>query len=137
MPTMGESLAQLIPALDDDFESDMMPLGDIVVTGVELVPVVHFLVKDYRPDATGEVGDPWARLLPLDAAQPPTGQPRIPPVSLTIEIMRAAVAKYLDTRIAAGMAPNEAMKLVTGDYTDWGIADSILQFAVYGEEVFN
>lgn len=137
MPTFGESIAATLPALDDEFESDLMPLGDIVVTGVELVPWVHFLVQDYQPDAHGTADDPWATLVPLAAAQPPTGQVQFKPVDLTISTVRAAVAAYLDSRIDRGMPKHEAIKLVDGSYTDAEIADSILQFALYGKEIFS
>lgn len=129
--TAGELIAGSIPARDDDFESDYMPLGDIVVTGVELVPAVHFYVDEYRPDATGADDDPWCVLRPISGF---TGTPRKP---LTQTTVRSAVAAFIDHRIEGGMDFEEARRLVDGSYTDWSIADSILQFALYGEEVLN
>lgn len=137
--TVGQLLAADLPIKDEeDANGDLISLNDIVITGIEAVPWVHFRVQEYDPAATGEIGDAWARLLPLEDAQPDPKEhkQRHVPVSLTAEIMRFAVAKYVDSRIDGGMGLEEARKLMDGSYTDAPIADSILQFALYGEEIF-
>lgn len=129
--TMGQYIAADLPERDDDSESDLISLVDIVITGVE-TPWRHFWVEGYDPEADGKI-KAWAKLLPLkDAADPLPDA-----VLLTSETVRKAVAAYLDSRLEAGMRHSEATRLVDGSYTDAVIADSILQFALYGEEVYN
>jgi hypothetical protein len=141
--TVGELLAADLPARDDESESDLISLVDIVITGIEAVPWVHFIVDDYNPDASGEGPDnAWAILNPLEAAQPPEGiqgtiEPRFEAVYLTTDTVRKAVAAYADARIDGGMALEAVRNLMDGSYTDAVVADSVLQFAIYGEEVFS
>jgi hypothetical protein len=114
-------------------ETDYVSLQDIVITGIEN-DFSFFGVSGYDPDADGD-GAPWAILTPLaDAGK---GEK----VALTITTVRKAVAAFLTNRMTIP-GPNgepvwtssqakEAMEDV-----DAPRADSILQFAVYGEEVF-
>lgn len=131
--SVGQYLAESIPVRDDECESDLMPLADIVVTGIEIVPWTHFYVTNYRPDASGDTDHPWATIAPLDDVQDP--QPE--PLALTADVVRAAVAAYADKRIAGGMSLEDVRDFIDGSYLDASIADSILQLALYGEELLN
>lgn len=113
---------------------DLISLCDIVITGCE-TGLKSFIVEGYKPDGDG-ISVPWATLRPEQGAS--NGSPVQPykPVQLYARTVRQAVQDYIDTRLQAGMSEEEATKLVDGSYTDAAIADSILQFAIYGEEVF-
>jgi hypothetical protein len=134
--TVGELLAADLPARDDESESDLISLVDIVITGIEAVPWVHFIVDDYNPDASGEGPDnAWGVLIPLPESAN-ENDALANPVFLTTDTVRKAVAAYADARIDGGMGLNAVRNLMDGSYTDAVVADSILQFAIYGEEVF-
>lgn len=134
--TYAEGLAASLPTCTDyEVEgSDLMSLCDIVVVGVE-TEWEHFGVSNYQPNNDGSPAHPWAILHVL-----PSGLPCKPgfgaDAHLTEATMRRAVKEYLQSRLTGGMSPVEAARLVDGSYTDAEIADSILQFAIYGEEVF-
>lgn len=127
-------LASILPVCDKEAESDYISLCDIVITGVE-TGWSHFVVEGYNPDAEGSETNPWAILHPLprdwDADAVPSS------VKLSAQVIRDAVEAYIDTRIAGGMSISEAAKMVDGSYTDAVIADSILQFAIYHEDVYS
>lgn len=127
-------LASVLPVCDDPEGpgSDLISLCDIVITGVE-TGWSHFLVEAYDYKADG-ITKPWAILHPEKGAEDPGKT--IEPVALTADVVRKAVEAYIDTRLQAGMSPADAAQLVDGSWTDAPIADSILQFAIYGEEVF-
>lgn len=128
--TIGEAIAESLPVRDDDCDSDLISLVDIVITGIE-TGWTHFWVHNYDAEADG-VEKPWAEIHDFEQATMPRN-----PVKLYADTVREAVAKYIDTRISAGMAYPEAAKLVDGSYTDAVISDSILQFALYGEEIYS
>lgn len=136
--TAGELIAADLPVCDEDAESDLISLCDIVITGVE-TGWKHFWVEGYTPEADG-VLRPWATLKPLEGAVVGAGGHDVVegvlPVALTADVVRKAVAAYMDKRLEGGMSLSEATNLVDGSYTDAVIADSILQFALYGEEVY-
>lgn len=127
--TYAEALATRLPVRDDAADSDLISLVDIVITGVE-TPFVHFGMLFYDPDADG-LTKPWVTLVGLpDAGKGPIQ------VDLYASTVRAAVRNYLTDRLAHGMMADEAAKMVDGSYTDALVADSILQYALYGEEVY-
>ncbi len=132
--TQSQSMARGVAAglleRDDDSESDLISLVDIVITGIE-TDWQHFRVRKYDPDADGSADHPWAIIERLSSA----GMPRTH-VALDAVTMRAAVELYLVDRLEHGMSLDEACHMVDGSYTDAVVADSILQFALYGEEVF-
>ena len=132
--TIGEYIADDLPVKDDLCDSDLISLVDIVVTGIE-TPWTHFRVEGYDPEADGVI-KAWARLYPLPESADASGL-LCNPALLTAESVRKAVAAYMDSRIAGGIGLEEARKLVDGSYTDAVIADSILQWALYGEDVFS
>lgn len=122
----AQELADRLPVLDDH-NDDLIPLRDIVVTGVETGWSLHFWVRKYDPESEGD----WAILQALPSAG--VGRKS---VVLNETTVRAATAAYVDSRIQAGMPLDEAAKLIDGVYTDAEIADAILQFALYGEVVY-
>lgn len=137
--TVGQYLAAGLKARDDACESDLIALADIVVTGVE-TGWLHFWVDNYRPEAAGTPDAPWCTLRPLQGKVVGAGgvdvAEGVQPVTLTEEVVRNAVTVYVDSRVEGGMGLEEARRLVDGSYTDAVIADSILQFAIYGEELY-
>lgn len=130
--TVGQLLAADLPVKDDEETgSDLISLCDIVITGIE-TGWQHFWVHDYDPHADG-IETPWAVLTPLieEASEPEKSVP------LTAETVRKAVEVYVDRHIDRGTPLEETRKLMDGSYTDAVIADSILQIALYGEEVYS
>lgn len=125
----ADMAAQLPVVADDDADDEMISLADIAVTGIEHHEWLHFWTKDYTPDADG-VKVPWATIWPLKDSG------KDEPVALNETTMRKAVELYLDNRLKAGMRFADAAMMVDGVYTDAVVADSILQFALYGEEVY-
>jgi hypothetical protein len=123
-----------LPVCEED--SDLISLCDIVVTGIEHEEWTHFWIHKYDPKADG-VKKAWAVLRPLPSAGEfkPNGE-RIQSVVLYARDVRRAVYDYLLSRLNGGMDPAGARQLVDGSYTDTVVADSILQFALYGEEVY-
>jgi hypothetical protein len=109
----------------------MISLVDIVSTGIEHHEWRHFTLHRYAPNADG-VKESWATIgqLPSFATDPLQ-------ITLTADVIRKAVELYIDSRLAAGLPLLEAARLIDGSYTDVAIADSILQFALYGEEVYS
>lgn len=140
--TVGQLLAAALPVRDDEANSDLISLVDIVITGIEAVPWCHFKVIDYNHEASGEEPEhaSWGTIIGLEAAytqeQLDSG---LEPGSVVLweGTVREAVAAYVDSRIDAGMGFEEAQRLVDGSYTDAAVADSILQFLLYREVVFN
>lgn len=127
--TYAEGLAKSLPIKDDNNESDLISLVDIVITGIE-VPWTHFGILSYKPDADG-VETPWATLVALPGAA--LGEIQR---DLYANTVREAVQNYLQDRLNAGMDVLEAAKMIDGSYTDALVADSILQFAIYGKEIY-
>ena len=127
--TYAEGLAASLPVKDETSESDLISLVDIVITGVE-TPWHHFGLLSYKPEADG-VEVPWATITPLSDSGAPNA------CDLYASTIREAVTAYLQARLDSGMAPAEAAKMVDGSYTDAVVADSILQFALYGEEIYS
>jgi len=126
-------LAAQLPVVGDLEGEELISLGDIVVTGIE-TDWIHFWVKDYAPFADGVV-TPWATIWPLKDSAGEDG--KLPePVTLDENTVRKAVELYIDSRLSKGMEPGEVARLVDGSYTDAVVADSILQFALYGSEVY-
>lgn len=126
-----------LPSCDDSEEgSDLISLCDIVVTGIES-GWTHFWIRLYDPKQNG-IEKPWAVLGPLPSAgdTKPDGT-KIIPVELYSAVVRKATYEYLLNRLNGGMPLEEAKLLVDGSYTDAVIADSILQFALYGMEVYS
>lgn len=122
----------------DVIGTDLISLCDIVVTGIE-VPAEwnHFRVHKYDPKADG-IHQSWGVLGPLQSAGKwkPDGS-KIHPIELWARVVRKAVYDYLLDRLNRGMDLSEARLMVNGSYTDAVVADSILQFALYGQEVYS
>lgn len=139
--TYAEGLAASLPVRDDDSESDLISLVDIVITGIETPwSGLHFQVKDYDFEASGEtLREAWAEIVGLPSAyteeQLKSGN-EPGRVTLFHETVRSGVVRYLQDRLNRGMAPSDVAKMIDGSYTDAVVADSILQFCLYGEEVF-
>lgn len=125
-----------LPSKDPGADSDLISLCDIVVTGIE-TEWRHWFLHKYDPDADG-IAVGWAVLGPLPSAgdSKPDGS-TIRPVELYESTVRKAVYEYLLSRLNRGLDLSEARQLVDGSYTDAVIADSILQFALYGQEVYS
>lgn len=113
--------------LDPD-EGNLISLCDIVVTAIDC-DLHHFKVTEYDSSAGG-IDRPWATLWPLREGS------GWRPIQLTAFVMRKAVYDYLISRLNRGMAREEVAKMVDGSYTDELVADCILQFALYGGEVY-
>jgi hypothetical protein len=128
--TVGELLAADLPVTDEDSASDLISLQDIVITGIE-TGWTHFWVSQYDFEAPGTDDQPWAILRPLADA----GAGDVTP--LTAAVVRDAVTRYADKHIDRGTPLEEVRKLLDGSYTDAVIADSILQIAVYGQELYS
>jgi len=126
---VAQALAASLPVKDDDCKSDWISLVDLAVVGIE-ISQAHFRVQHYNPDADG-LNEPWAILLPLDSSRQ-SGLPK----AIYASTVRNAAAAYLDSRLRTGLSLGEARKLIDGSYTDAEVAGSILQFALYGEEVY-
>jgi hypothetical protein len=107
-----------------------MSLVSFVIAGLEVDCCPHFRVRKYDPGADG-VRKSWAVLAPLYDS----GVKK--PVELWAETVRLAVATYLESRLNGGLALEEAHKLVDGTYTDVIVVDSVLQFALYGKQVYS
>lgn len=127
--TYAEGLAKRLPVTDPESNSDFISLADIVVTGVE-TPWTHFGVLFYDHTADG-VSRPWVTLVGL--AEAGLGPIQCDMYASTV---RKAVQSYLQDRLDHGMDVIEAARMIDGSYTDALVADSILQFAIYGKEVF-
>ena len=128
----AKDLADSLPVcgdLDDNGdEVELISLCDIVVTGIE-TGWSHFWVRKYDPD---NLDMEWAIVAPLRSAGKGSK-----PILLNEARMRLAVQAYIQSRLDRGMTLAEVTKLVDGVYTDAVVADSILQFAIYQEEVFS
>lgn len=127
-------LASILPGCDREVESEYISLCDIVVTAVEHNEWVHFSVTAYNPEADGVI-EPWAVIWPLKDSGDPLVF-RESGCAMWDKTVRDAVELYLDRRIASGMPIVDAARMVDGSYTDAVVADSILQFALYGEEIY-
>lgn len=126
--------------LDDEFgmESDLISLRDIVVTAIDTgIDSHHWWIHKYDPRADGVING-WAVLAPLPSAGDfkPDGR-HIRPVELYAPTVREGVYLYLLDRLNKGMDLSEARRMVDGSYTDVVVADSIIQFVLYGQEVFS
>lgn len=132
--TYAEGLASSLPLRDDKTESDLISLVDIVITGVE-TGWIHFMVHEYDIEADGTT-KPWAILTPLASAGKNKNGLDYAAKALYHQVVRRGVVAYLEDRLARGMSESEAAKMVDGSYTDAVVADSILQFILYGEEVY-
>lgn len=121
--------ASMIPANDEEENSlDLMPLSDIVITGIE-TPYNSFVIYNYDPDADGTDDNPWAELAPISTADGHNAR-------LTQTTVRQAVSAYISKRlIKDGWTPAQIMESLQGHYMDAPIADAILQFAVYDEDI--
>lgn len=106
---------------------DLISLCDIVITAMES-EWTHWRTRFYEPKNSGVGNDPWAIIERLDK--------KAPPIFLTQQVVRQAVEDYAYSRLVRGMAWDQVQMLVDGSYTDAPIADSIIQFAVYKEEVY-
>lgn len=127
----ASTLAQLCPVVEDD-KSEWSSLRDIVITGTE-TPYLHFIVEDYRPDAYGGAGDPWGTIHPLNG---PAGEGGII-VALDALSVRRGLEAYISDRLERGWSVTDLVNTLLCHVTDADIADSILQFIVYGEERFS
>lgn len=128
-------LAASLPVCEDDGEdSDLISLCDIVITGIEHHEFKHFWVRKYDYKASGAEGDEWAIIQALPSAEqdPPDKH-----VALNQTTMRKAVELYIKARLDGGMTLEDVRQLVDGSYTDVVVADDILQFALYGEQLFS
>lgn len=143
-------IADSLPTCGED--SDLISLCDIVITGIE-TDWTHFWVHKYDPDANGGSSS-WGVLAPLPSAGRRRTTPHVAhegcdegetcgnfgypyePVELFAPVVRRAVWLYLKSRLEGGLGLDEARQLVDGSYTDAEIADSILQFALYGQEIY-
>lgn len=115
---------------------EVIPLADIVITAIEHHEFTHFRVRKYDPDADGlTAATAWAIVEPL-ASGLKTLQAMHSPTLLWESTVRAGVRLYLNDRLSKGMDEEEARKMVDGVYTDVLVCDSIIQFILYGEEVF-
>lgn len=116
-----------------DEGEERIPLADIVVTAIEHNEFSHFRVRKYNPDADGLTSE-WAivEAHPTGLAE---GQVRTA-VVLDATAVRKGVESYLNDRLSKGMSADDARMMVDGVYTDVVVCDSIVQFIVYGEEVF-
>lgn len=119
-----------------DGERERIPLQDIVITAIEHHEFNHFRVRKYDPDADGVTkGREWAIVEGLEAAYA-AGAARPSATLLNARTVRQAVEDYLNDRLTKGMSEDDARMMVDGVYTDVIVCDSIVQFALYGEEVF-
>lgn len=117
-------------------DKERIPLQDIVVTAIEHHEFNHFRVRKYDPDADG-VEREWAIVEGLPSAYVMQGHlPKNRGRLLDAASVRKGVELYLDDRLSKGMPEEEAQKMVDGVYTDVLVCDSIVQFILYGEEVF-
>lgn len=125
--------SEMIPVSDaneQDNPLDLMPLRDIVITGVEN-SFSSYIVDKYDPDAAGTDENPWGVLISL----PESGQSRS--VLITQKTVRQAVATYICHRLNThSWAPARVIESLQSFVMDAPVADSILQFAVYGEDIF-
>lgn len=130
---VAEALASSLPVCEDD--SDLISLCDLVITGIE-TEWTHWFVRKYDYKATGAPvdGEEWAILeaLPSARQEPPNKH-----IALNQETVREAVKGWLSMRLNGGMSFADCQKMIDGSYTDAVVADSILQFALYGEEVYH
>lgn len=130
---LARSLAESLPICDEDDESDVISLCDLVVTGFE-TGLVNWRTRKYSPDSDGTLLHPWAIVAPLPSGLR-EGQ-KSAPVSINAHSIRDAVALYAVTALNRGTPLEEVQKLLDGSYTDAEIADAIIQTAIYGEVVF-
>lgn len=134
---VAEALASSLPVCDDDDEEggDVISLCDLVITGIE-TGWTHWWTRKYNFQATGAPvdGEEWAIIEALPSAKmdPPNKH-----IALNQVTVRTAVQGWLEKRLNGGMKFADAQKLIDGSYTDAVIADAILQFALYGEEIYN
>lgn len=134
---LAHELARWLPCCgdeddtDSDSKSDLISLCDIVITAMDHNEFTHFRTRFYEPKNTGQKGSPWA----IVEALPSSGAVRRP-VFLDLASIRKAVEDYAYSRLSRGMDWKEVQRLVDGSYTDLQVADSIVQFAIYGEEVY-
>lgn len=142
LPVTGEESLSERQTSPDFGEEERIDLESIVVTAIEHHEFNHFRVRKYDPDADG-VEREWAVIqgLPsaftdLQWATRDAKQPWPPFVVLDSVTVRKGVEAYLNDRLSKGMDEAEARKMVDGVYTDVVVCDSIIQFALYGEEVF-
>lgn len=121
---------------DSEEDSDLISLCDIVVTAIE-TDWTHWWVHKYDPRADGVING-WAVLAPLPSAGDfkPDGS-TIRPVELFAPTVRKGTYLYLLDRLNKGMDLSEARRMVDGSYTDAMVADSIIQYILYGEEVYS
>lgn len=114
-------------------DKECIPLQDIVITAIEHNEFNHFRVRKYDPDADG-VEREWAIVEGfVTKADEAREQKR---VSLDAATVRKGVELYLEDRLRHGMTEDDARMMVDGVYTDVIVCDSIIQFTLYGEEVF-
>lgn len=116
-----------------DEGEERMPLQDIVITAIEHSEFKHFRIRKYDPDADG-IEHEWAIVEPLPEGLKEGEERR--PFILDAATVRKGVEQYLDNRLSRGMTAADARMMVDGVYTDVLVCDSIVQFIVYGEEVF-
>jgi hypothetical protein len=135
--SFADGLAAALPTCGDAPEGmpDYISLCDIVATGVEHHEFTHFTVSEYDPDADG-VNKPWGVLIPLGSAGPRDDGYEYQPRVLWADSVRRAVSAYVADRLSRGMDTLDVTALVDGSYTDVIVADSVLQFLLYGKEIY-
>ena len=125
----ASSLADIVPIVDRECESNFVSLEDMIITGIE-TPWMHFLVRDYHPYADGTPEDPWATIEPLSRAD--CGAK----IALTATTVRNVLVDLIVDRLDNRWLEDQICDTYLIDIDAEG-ADSLLQFAVYGMEVFS
>jgi hypothetical protein len=124
------AIASVLPVVSD-IGIEYSSLQDIVITGIE-TPWANFLVDSYTPNAGGGAGEPWAVIRPLPEA---AVDDRI--IELDALSVRRGVEAYSEARLEIGWSIVKILFTLEESVTDAEIADSILQFIAYGEEVIS